>query len=178
MGTQYEKRISSGTSGVTLAEVKAELQIDGTAHDTRLTTLLGRVEKLYQAETGKGLSDTWELCLSEFPCGQIELAKFPLNTVTSIKYFDAENVEQTLLNDSYRIHKPTNERGFIEPVTSWPNTFERSDAVTIRYVAGSASELDQLAILNLICLSNENRQGYETPSSLNRMLRVARGWFY
>ena len=81
------------------------------------------------------LTATWELTLDAFPEGVIYLPRPPLASVTSIQYYDSANVLQTWSNTNYRV-LTTEEPGFIEAVDSWPNTYERSDAVKVTYVAG------------------------------------------
>lgn len=83
------------------------------------------------------ITQTWELTLPDF-CGSIiELPKPPLQSVTSIKYYDGSNVQQTLAASYYNV-VTAGEPGYIELVygQSWPSVYSRSDAVAIRFVCG------------------------------------------
>lgn len=90
---------------------------------------------------------TYDGILPEFPVnnGRITLPLPPLKSITSLKYYDADDVEQTLGGSSsttaYETLTPTDNPGFIEPVFGevWPTTRLRADAVTVRFVAGYAS---------------------------------------
>jgi len=79
--------------------------------------------------------DNW----GRFPAGdRVFLALVPVASVTSIIYFDADNIERTLPDTSYQLHKD-NAGGFYLRLASgeaWPDTFDRDDAVQITYSAG------------------------------------------
>lgn len=86
---------------------------------------------------------TYDGILAAFPGaeGRIPLPIPPLKSVTSIKYFDTDNAEQTLSSTAYSVLTPTDTPGFIDPVFGevWPSTRQRADAVTVRFIAGYAS---------------------------------------
>lgn len=93
------------------------------------------------------MAATYDLKLPYFPSWRIDLPIPPLNNVTWIKYYDADNdlttlgstLGSTASTDYYHTLKPERQPGGIEPVstTSWPATYDRPDAVTVRFVAGS-----------------------------------------
>jgi uncharacterized phiE125 gp8 family phage protein len=58
----------------------------------------------------------------------------PLISVTSIKYLDSNNVEQTLAATEYIVSDSA--PGLIIPVNSWPCTSNAGDSLRIRFVAG------------------------------------------
>jgi uncharacterized phiE125 gp8 family phage protein len=87
---------------------------------------------------------TWDYYLDEFPQddGPIELPFPPLVSITHVKYYSsASNTLTTLSTTTYAVHAPTEQPGFVECVQgkTWPATYERSDAVTIRCVVGSST---------------------------------------
>lgn len=77
---------------------------------------------------------TLEYSLDRFPA-IIKLPRPPLLEVISIKYLDADGVEQTLDAADYIVdtHK---EPGEIHPVNSWPSNLYKLPLVTVRYKAG------------------------------------------
>lgn len=82
------------------------------------------------------LTASYTLALPRFSQA-IVLPKPPFVSVTSIKYYDDNNAQQTLNADIYEASS------FHEPAMlcpgysqSWPSTFSRQDAVLIEYVAG------------------------------------------
>jgi uncharacterized phiE125 gp8 family phage protein len=67
----------------------------------------------------------------------IVLMRRPLQSVTSITYFDTQNSPQTVSPTAYIVEKPTYTHGWVAPLISeFPLTTTREDAVTITYVAG------------------------------------------
>jgi len=128
------------TKVYTLDQFKADHVIAGTDEDARLTDILKRGLAYCEAEACKALTtQTWEMV---FPCfkGWIDFPMPPLQSVTSVKYFDDENEEQTLAPSAYYTVTPYDSPGWIEPVNSWPSTYSRPNAVTIRFVAGYADD--------------------------------------
>jgi len=61
----------------------------------------------------------------------------PLISVTSIKYLDTSNVEQTLDEDDYVVSDSA--PGLIIPVNSWPYTSAAGDSLRVVFVAGYSS---------------------------------------
>lgn len=58
----------------------------------------------------------------------------PLISVTSIKYLDGNNVEQTLAPSDYIVSE--SDPGLIIPVNSWPDTSDAGDSLRIVFVTG------------------------------------------
>ena len=84
------------------------------------------------------ITQTWTQRMSCFPSGRcIELRRRPLQTITSVKYRDESDSQQTLSASDYIVH-PQPVYGLIEikQDKSWPSTFERLDAIEIEFVAG------------------------------------------
>jgi uncharacterized phiE125 gp8 family phage protein len=83
---------------------------------------------------------TWKMLFDAFPgsCGAIELPYPPLQSITSITYYDAAGDLQTLDASTYQVdiyHEP----GMVqpEPDETWPDTeLDRLNAVTITFKAG------------------------------------------
>lgn len=128
------------TEPVSLTEIKSHCRVDtalGYVDDTLLTSL-GLSARL-QAEhlTGRQMvTAVYELILPKF-CGEIEIPRPPLQSVTSIKYYDGGNTQRTLSSSTYAVDI-SNEPGSVYPVFgySWPVTYPRHDAVTIRFTCG------------------------------------------
>lgn len=79
---------------------------------------------------------TYEIRFDMFPW-EIRFPRAPLQSVTSVKYFDTDGNLQTVLTDDYQvdIHSTV---GRVVPVanTSWPDTNEQLNAVVVKFVAG------------------------------------------
>lgn len=124
---------------VTLAEAKAHLRVIDSADDAMIQIYLdAAVSNLdgRQGLLGRAIvTQTWELVYDEFPCGPIELPLGPLQSVTSVKYFDTAGIEQTLAPAAYSVDAAS-DPGWLAPTADWPATFDMVNAVVIRYVAG------------------------------------------
>jgi hypothetical protein len=98
---------------------------------------------------------------------QIVLPYAPLASITHVKYYDSANVQQTWTKDTdYSVHKFINQKGFIEIINgiSYPNVYERADAIEIKFKAGygdGASDVPEAiktAILLIIGFMYEKRE--------------------
>jgi uncharacterized phiE125 gp8 family phage protein len=107
---------------------------------------------------------TWELTLDRWPSGHIiRLPRPPLASVTSLKYYDADNVQQTWSSSNYLV-RTSHEPGQVHKynTVTWPTVKDRPDAIAVRYVAGvaqaSVSQRIKAAILLLVGHWFENRE--------------------
>jgi uncharacterized phiE125 gp8 family phage protein len=128
---------------VSVAEAKAHLRVEHDFDDeyieacikTAVARIDGRNGWLRRALVNR----TYQLFLPWFPVARcIPLPIPPLQSVTSIKYQDDSDAEQTFSSGSYQVVKNEDE-GYIYLKTgeSWPGgTYERPDAVKIEFVAG------------------------------------------
>lgn len=126
---------------VTVAEVKAHLNVTSTDDDARLATYITSARAELDGRYGllgrALMPQTWELLLAAFPDGEIEIPLPPLRSLTSIKYYDGNNVLQTLDIAAYEIDA-TSEPARVYPTTSWPSTYTRPNAVIVKFAAGYA----------------------------------------
>jgi len=126
---------------LTLAEAKSQVRETTSDRDTELTAMLGAA--VAQLDGREGLlgramvTQTWELLLDAFPCGDIELPLPPLQSVTSISYVDEDGATQTLATSVYGVDT-TCEPGVVHLKydQEWPATRDERNAVTIRFVCG------------------------------------------
>lgn len=126
---------------VTVASLKVNERMTHTQHDNDL--LPDCIKQAYAMLDGQYgwlnrsiLTQTWTLYLDSF-CDIVELPKGPVQSVTSIKYYDADGVLQTLAATQYELQKGK----FVPTVTkaygvTWPTLDTRKRAVEIKYVAG------------------------------------------
>lgn len=129
----------AATEPVTLAEAKAHARVDVSDDDALITAMITAARHVAEQQLQRALiTQTWKLTLDEFPSGVLELPHPALQSVTSVKYYDADGVQQTLSNTLYRVDT-SSEPGRIEPVDSWPATYSRIGAVEVIFVAGWAN---------------------------------------
>ena len=131
---------------VTLADVKDHLVVDHSDDDTYIASLLAAVVAYLEAVQDRTLvTTTYDLKLDRFPTGDgvIELPLAPLASVTSVKYQDVDDVEQTLAASKYTVDSSSTP-GRLLPAydESWPSTREHIHDVTVRFVAGYGDPAD------------------------------------
>jgi len=127
---------------VTLAEARAwcRLESDDTANDTVLTLLIQAMRERAENITGRAfVQRTLRLSLPAFPGFTIELPYPPLVSVTSVKYYDAAGVQQTVDPADYEVDTDR-EPGCVQPAygETWQYTRAMFNAVQIVYEAGYA----------------------------------------
>ena len=126
---------------VTVDEVKAHTSVEHSADDTLLGTYIKAARLHGENLTGRQfVAATWELVLDDFPAnsGHLVLPKPPLQSVTSVVYYDTDNVQQTLVEGTDYVVSTDHEPGrvYLAPDQTWPPTYDRFDAVRVRYVTG------------------------------------------
>ncbi len=122
---------------VTLDDGKEHLRVTATAEDGLIESYIQAATLYCEQYTGRIFStQTWDMFMDTFPT-VIEIPYQPVASVTWVKYYDADDVEQTLVEDTdYRVDLNT---GRIEYIDNWPSTYDKSSAVNVRFVAGYAS---------------------------------------
>ena len=117
-------------------------------------------------------TQTWTYYLDCFPGDIIRMPYPPLQSVTSIKYYNLSNVLTTLTEDTdYRVDiksKPAR----IDPINSWPSVYDRLNAVEILFVCGFASKeliVDDIKDAIYLRLADlyENRQNTQIGGANN-----------
>jgi len=160
---------------VTSAEVKSQLSITGTDHDTRITRLIALAREYVENYTGRALiTQTWDY-FSEVFTSKIVLPKSPLQSVTTLKYTDTDGTQQTLGASLYTVNTNA-DSGYIIPAYNedWPDTRDVPDAVEIRIVCGygdaSTDVPDVYRHAMLLLIGNWFENTEETqPFSINKI---------
>ena len=128
---------------ITLAEAKTHLVVDSsvTADDTYITALIQVAREYAENYTRRSfVQRTLEMTLPDFAGYQTEicLPYPPLQSITSVKYLDADGVLTTISSADYQVDTYSIP-GRLKPayLDSWP-VVTRGDfnAVQIRYIAG------------------------------------------
>ena len=131
---------------VTLEEAKAHLRVDESDEDGLIAALISAAVSHIDGWSGIlgrcMVTQTWGESFDGFPSGyhgnKLRLRLDPNLSITWIKYSDSANVEQTLSQTVY-------EGPFVDDIGPyvalrenqvWPSTYERYDAVTVRYTVG------------------------------------------
>jgi len=127
---------------VSLAEAKAHLRVDSSEDDTLIGGLLASATAYFDGPNGIGLAlctQTWEVRLDVFPCGPICIPIGPVASITSLKYFDPDGVEQTWAGSNYESDLTAPAR--VRPLAggAWPAIRDKLAAVTLRFVVGQSA---------------------------------------
>lgn len=142
-------RVSDGGNPLTVADAKSHLRVTNSDEDGYISTLVAVARTWVEEHTRRCLmSTTWDLDIDcGFPAADapIVLPWAPLQSVTSISYYDADGSLTVLSSSLYEVD--TSEvLGIVRPVyqTEWPSARFQSDAVTIRYVSGYGASADSV----------------------------------
>lgn len=176
---------------VSVNECKADLRIDSAEEDDLIESYILAASKLSSEIVGRKLiNESWLFSLRSGAC-EIEMPFTPISSLTSIQYWDSDNVTQTLnVADFYVRNFDTHTT--IEPVDTftWPAFFNRRDALNITFVAGfgatgaNVPDTIKRAIRLTVAHWYENRTAVlvgvtanELPIGVQSLLNVERtGW--
>jgi len=128
------------TEPVTLADVKAQLNIKDTTQDAVITRRIKEAREYIEEYLQRSLMlASWRVILDEFP-PEIELPYAPVSAIISVKYVDTSGVQHTMSNTEYVLDNYS-EPAWLVPYygTSWPATLDAYNVVEVVYSAGYAS---------------------------------------
>lgn len=159
------RTIDPSTGPVTLAEAIAHCRApeDG-SDDTYITSLIAAATAYldgWSGILGRALvNQSWTQGVDAF-ASPLRLPLAPVQSITSVTYYDADNASQTLASSVYTLLD--DELGpfvTLQADQSWPGTFSREDAVTVTYVAGYGAA------------------GSDVPASIRHAIKLLVGNFY
>lgn len=152
----------------------------GTALDAELTDKVNGIADEAEHQTGRAfVTQTWELTLDAFP-DAIKLPHPPIASVTWVKFYDLDGVQQTLDPQDYQVDTKS-EPGWIVPAPgrTWPATAARIGAVEVVYVCGYGDDYTSVppAIQQYITGMLENEY-YPNPSAQFLVRKLDRAMVY
>lgn len=121
--------------------VSVHIKVDDTDPEANLITeyIKAATERVEDCIQRQLMQATWEYQMTDFneiDCdGYLRLLKAPLVSVTSVKYDDENDDEQTMETTDYQVDS-TNVPGRIRFISTLPTVYDKPNAVRIRYVAG------------------------------------------
>ena len=143
MSTTYVVTTEPATEPVTLDDLKTALRILSCDFDSQLTLILKQARKQVEEDARRKLiTQTVKLYMDEFPDDdEIEIRLAPIQSITSVKYYDQNATLQTLATTVYwenLIETPPEIE--LRQSQIWPVVqLERPNAVIIEFVAGYGS---------------------------------------
>lgn len=181
------------TTPVSLTEVKAHLRVEHTDDDTLITRLLNTAVSYTDVSgaLGKGMiTQKWGQWVGQNP-GTVSLLLKPVQSVTAVKYYDTDGVEQTDTLGNYDVFG-TSTATIVSPKAgyNWPTTQVRPDAIKIEYQIGygdastDVPDVVRHALMMLIGHWYESReQSVENdlssvPYGFEELIGIERGCWY
>lgn len=133
----YSKVITVPTElPVTIEEIRAHLNIDGTDQDTLLTQKATAATGLCERYAGLSfVTQTRRVTLSTFSCKDVILPYGPVQEITRFIYMDAEGAEQDVAEDTYTLDL-NSDLAKVRVTESWPTTNAVLNNVVIEYETG------------------------------------------
>ena len=143
---------SPAFAALDLATAKEHLAVLHSDHDTMITNLVAYATDTISNEASIAITQhNRRLTLRQFPPYKIVLPRPPVQSITSVKYFDSTNTLQTWATDQWTSDLyadspwvPSKLPTEICPVFGvvWPQVYERLDAVQVDYVVGYKAAAD------------------------------------
>jgi uncharacterized phiE125 gp8 family phage protein len=120
---------------VTLAEAKTRLKIDNDDENTDITFMIQAAREAVEQRTNRSLiTQSRTMKMDYFPGSDtITLLNGPIQSVTSVKYYNTSEVLTTMSASDYWVDLYA-DRLIIK--NSWPSVYDMPNAVEIIYVAG------------------------------------------
>jgi uncharacterized phiE125 gp8 family phage protein len=132
------KRIGLATDVITLSEAKIHLRILAAVHpdDPYISSLITAAREWCELYTERAIgTQTLEIALDAFPNAFVLVPS--VQSVTSVKYLDVNNVEQTVTSTDYVLDNYSNPAWLVPAYSKvWPAIYCTANAVKVRFVAG------------------------------------------
>lgn len=141
LATIADNSTTTYTDNIADASLGAGVPSTNTTSDPMLSMLITAARRVAENMTGRSfITQTWERVLDVFPSKEIEIGMLPIQSITTVKYYDTDGVLQTMAAADY-VLEPDTLPGWLLPAygVSWPSTYDMAQAVIIRFVAGYGS---------------------------------------
>jgi uncharacterized phiE125 gp8 family phage protein len=124
---------------LTLTQAKEHLRVDYTDDDTYITALITVARRYCENYQNRAyITQTWEVTFDSFPQTPFDVPKPPLQSITSIKYYDTTDTENTYSSSNYYVDTYSQRgRVSLNHSITWPGTTLRPiNGVIVRFIAG------------------------------------------
>lgn len=172
--TSIKQTIAPLVPVVSVAEIKEQAKITISAEDNLIALMIQAAIKKVERDLSRAfINTTYTMKLDSFPTCIRPLVS-PLVSVTSIKFLDQDEVEQTITASDYRVDI-FSEPGRITEDSSftWPTIALITNAVEVLFVAGYGTVTDDVpedikSIIKLLVAHwLENREAFNPDNSPN-----------
>ena len=159
------------TEPITLVEAKAHLRVDFSDEDTYIDTLIVSARRYCEAYCNRVfITQTWRQNLSEW-VNPIQLKVNPVISVTSLKYYDTNEAQQTITDNANNYQKDLNSdvakiyEGLVNTFPAIGSTINPIEIITVCGYGAAADVPDDIkhAIKFMVSYFYENREGVNVP---------------
>jgi len=133
---------------VSLDDIKNHLRVDITNDDELIMAyMLAARESIESISNQRLVSQTWDIWLEQFPGStvyRVPRSLTPLQSVTHVKYWDADDQEQTFDSSNYLVDTYAKQGQIVlQSSAAWPGDVLREvNGVNIRVVVGFGDDAD------------------------------------
>lgn len=173
------------TEPITLAEMKLHSRIDNSDDDTLVEGLITAARMhLEQMSQTRFITQTLTLSCDDFPDNGILYLEGPVQSVTSIEYYDLDGNIQTWSDEFYQVDTTANPARIMPMYNSfWPEYLDDYNSVIVTYVAGfgnaaAVPALMKQALKMLVGHWYSHRetttetQAYEVPYAVDQIVKM------
>lgn len=166
----YKITVPATVEPLTLDEARTHLRVEAYGSplehpdDTYISSCITVAREFCEQYLERALAQqTIEMALDNFPDQSIELPLAPTNSITSVKYYDTSDVEQTVLTTVYSLDDYSEPNWLTLKVNQrWPVTNQGANNVkilmTVGYLPANVPTPIKAAMLLIVGNLYENRQ--------------------
>lgn len=152
--TKYTRNSTpTDTDIVSLTDLKTFMKVDGSDEDTLIATLFTAAREMVEGYTNTSMNDdadNYTLNLDAWPdSGVIRVGVGPLVSVTSVKYYDSDDAQQTLAVDTDYYVDAARQPGQVV-MKSMPALKAKPNAIEVIVKAGYNEAAVPKALVNAI----------------------------
>ena len=180
----------AAVSPVSLDDMKEHLRVDGADENALIQAYINACASSLgsEGELGQALTtETWDESFKN-PPKDVYLSVLPARSIVSVTYYDRDNVQQTATLSDFTLY--SSDRWAFVRSDNWPGTYDRPDAITIRYTAGFGDDAADVplevvqAVKLIVAHWYQNRENTselnmkEIPRAASHLLGLRRvGWY-
>ena len=180
----YQVTVAPTSEPLTRAEAKAYLRVDGTDEDTLIDSLIVSAREFVETEIWRPLMSqtiVYWMDFDDITTGVFNINKAPIQSITSVQYYDSSNNLQTLSATNYEYDLFSNPCRF--KLINVPSCYDKMNTMKITFVAGYSSAANvpskiKQAMYLLIGSWFENRQEEVTGTQVSQFEMTARALLY
>lgn len=168
LATISDNTTTTYTDNIADASLGAGAPSVNTTADPMLRMLISGARKVAEDRTGRVfITQTWEQVLDAFPTSELEIGMLPIQSITSVKYYDSDGALQTIDAADYVLDTDTLP-GWVIPASgvSWPSTYDAAQAAIVRFVAGYGSTGASVPNEIRMWISAQVAAAYRNPTGL------------